>query len=65
MGKVEVRITIAEDGTVIEAEAISGHPTLRSAAKDAALQWVYKPTTLNGIPTKAQTVLTFNFSPLQ
>ncbi|HEX5081888.1 MAG TPA: energy transducer TonB [Blastocatellia bacterium] len=65
MGKVEVRITIAEDGTVIEAEAISGHPALRSAAKDAALQWVYKPTTLNGIPTKVQTVLTFNFSPPQ
>jgi TonB family protein len=63
MGKVQVRIVISEAGTVIEAEAISGHPALRVAAVDAAKQWVYKPTTLNGVPTKVETVLTFNFSP--
>jgi protein TonB len=63
MGKVEVRIVISEGGTVIEAEALSGHAALRNAAVDAARQWVYKPTTLNGVPTKVETVLTFNFSP--
>jgi|RhiMethySRZTD1v2_1073278.scaffolds.fasta_scaffold500679_1 TonB family protein len=62
-GKVEVRILISEGGTVIEAEAISGHAALRNAAVDAARMWVYKPTTLNGIPTKVETVLTFTFSP--
>jgi TonB family protein len=63
MGKVEVRIVISEGGTVIEAQAISGHAALRNEAVDAAKQWVFKPTTLNGVPTKVETVLTFNFSP--
>jgi TonB family protein len=62
-GKVEVRIVISEKGSVIEAKAISGHPALFNAAVDAAREWVYKPTTLNGIPTKVETVLTFTFSP--
>jgi len=62
-GKVEVRIVISEAGQVIEATAISGHPALRTAAVDAAREWVYKPTTLNGIPTKVETVLTFTFAP--
>jgi len=62
-GKVQVRIVISETGTVIEAKAISGHPALFNAAVDAAREWVYKPTTLNGIPTKVETVLTFTFSP--
>jgi TonB family protein len=62
-GKVEVRIVISEAGQVIEATAISGHPALRSAAVDAAREWVYKPSTLNDIPTKVETVLTFTFAP--
>lgn len=62
-GKVEVRIVISEGGQVIEAAAISGHPALRTAAMDAAREWVYKPSTLNGIPTKVETVLTFTFAP--
>jgi TonB family protein len=63
MGKVEVKILISEAGTVIEAEFIKGHPALKNAALEAAREWVYKPTTLNGVPTKVETVLTFNFSP--
>jgi TonB family protein len=62
-GKVEVRIVISELGAVIEATAISGHPALRSAAVDAAREWVYKPTTLYGVPIKVETVLTFTFNP--
>jgi len=62
-GKVEVRIVISEAGQVIEATATSGHPALRSAAVDAAREWVYKPATLNGIPTKVEAVLTFTFTP--
>jgi TonB family protein len=61
-GKVEVRIVISETGQVIEATAISGHPTLRSAAAEAAREWVYKPTTFNGVPIKVETVLTFTFA---
>ena len=62
-GKVEAPIVISEVRQVIEATAISGHPALRSAAVDAAREWVYKPATLNGIPTKVEAVLTFTFTP--
>jgi len=61
-GKVEVRIVISEAGRVIEATAISGHPALRSAAVDAARQWIYKPTVLNGVPMKVESVLSFTFT---
>jgi protein TonB len=62
-GNVEARIAISEAGQVIEATAISGRPALRRAAVDAAREWVYKPMTLNGSPTKVETVLTFTFAP--
>jgi hypothetical protein len=62
-GKVEARIAISETWQSIEATAISGRPALRSADVDAARQWIYKPATLNGSPTKVETVLTFTFAP--
>lgn len=61
-GTVQVQITIAEDGRVADASAISGHPLLRDAALDAARQWEFKPVELSGQPVKAQGTLTFNFS---
>jgi TonB family protein len=60
-GTVKVQITISEAGRVIDAKAISGHQALRSAAVEAALKWVFKPTTVNGAPIKVQGILTFNF----
>jgi TonB family protein len=62
-GEVKVQITVSETGAVIEAKAISGHQALRSAAVDAAKKWVFKPTTVDGVPIKVQGVLTFNFTP--
>lgn len=62
-GKVEVKIIISEEGRVIEAKAISGHPALHNAAVEAAYKWVYKPTTLNGVAVKVESILTFNFAP--
>jgi TonB family protein len=62
-GKVEVRVVISESGRVVEATAINGHNTLRQAAVDAALQWVYKPATRNGIPVKTEAVVPFTFTP--
>jgi len=61
-GKVEVQVTISEQGEVIEAIAISGHPLLRDASVEAAKQWVFKPTELSGAPVKVQGILTFNFT---
>ena len=62
-GKVEVQIVISEEGRVIEASAVSGHPALRSAAVDAARKWVFKPTMLNGSPVRVQSILNFIFTP--
>jgi TonB family protein len=62
-GKVEVRVVISETGRVTDATAISGHNTLRKAAVDAALQWVFKPATLNGVPVKTESILPFTFTP--
>jgi protein TonB len=54
-GTVKLQIRVGADGRVKEATAISGHPLLIQAAKDAAMRYVYKPTMLNG---KAAEVLT-------
>jgi TonB family protein len=60
-GEVKVQVTIGEDGRVMEAVAVSGHPILRTAAEDAARKWLFKPTTLNGKPVQTQGTLTFVF----
>lgn len=61
-GAVQVQVTISENGRVMGAQVISGHPLLREAALQAARQWVFKPTELSGVPVKVQGVLTFNFT---
>ena len=61
-GAVMVQITVNEKGDVISANAVSGHPLLRSAAVQAARQARFAPTKLSGQPVKVTGVLTFNFS---
>ena len=61
-GAVQVQVTISEEGRVIDAQVVSGHPLLREAALQAARQWAFKPTELSGVPVKVQGVLTFNFT---
>src|SRR5262249_23553128 len=58
-GPVDVKITISTTGRVIEAKALSGHLLLRNAAIEAAKLWVFKPAILNGLPVKAEIILTF------
>lgn len=60
-GAVQVLVLISEEGRVIEATAIDGHPVLRPIAVAAARGWVFEPTTLSEVPVKVQGVLTFNF----
>jgi len=62
-GEVQVAIIISENGRVIEAKAIKGHPVLRAAAEDAARKWVFRPTLLDGKPVKQPGTLTFIFTP--
>jgi TonB family protein len=61
-GEVQVAILINENGRVIEAKAIKGHPVLRAAAEDAARKWVFRPTLLDGRPVKQPGTLTFVFT---
>ncbi len=60
-GPVQIQVTISEEGQVIEAAVLNGHPLLRQAALEAARQWVFRPTLLSKVPVKVQGVLTFNF----
>ena len=60
-GTVPVQIMISEEGRVLDASVLSGHPLLRDAARQAALQWVFSPTVLNGKGVKVSGVISFNF----
>jgi TonB family protein len=60
-GKVEVLVTISEEGRVIEVIAVSGPELLREAAVQAAKEWVFKPTKADGAPVKVRGLLAFNF----
>ena len=52
---------IDEEGNVISAESVSGHPLLRSSAVDAARQARFSPTKLSGQPVKVSGVLVYQF----
>lgn len=60
-GGVSVKVLIDEEGSVISAEAVSGHPLLRSAAVEAARLAAFSPTRLSGQPVKVSGVLVYNF----
>jgi protein TonB len=60
-GTVVVDVTIDEDGNVVAATAVSGHPLLQSAAVAAAQNAKFSPTKLSGQPVKVRGVLTYNF----
>jgi TonB family protein len=60
-GSVKVQVTIDEEGNVISAKAVSGHPLLQAAAVSAAQQAKFAPTRLSGQPVKVNGVLIYNF----
>jgi TonB family protein len=60
-GAVVVEVNVSENGEVLSVHAISGHPTLRSAAETAARQWRFSPTLLSDVPVKVVGTITFNF----
>lgn len=61
-GSVNVEITYDENGNVISAKAVSGHPLLQAAAVEAARLAKFKPTLVSGQPVKVSGVLVYNFS---
>ncbi len=60
-GAVNVQVTIDENGDVVSAAAVSGHPLLRAAATEAARQSRFSPTTLGGQAVKVTGVVVYNF----
>lgn len=62
-GAVSVQVLISETGSVISANAVSGHPLLRAAAEGAARGARFSPTMLSGQPVKVSGVITYNFVP--
>jgi TonB family protein len=60
-GEVKIMVIVSEEGKVIDAAAVEGHPLLRDAALQAARQWEFKPAEHSGKPVKVVSVLNFNF----
>jgi len=61
-GTVHLHAIIAKDGTVESLEVESGHPLLVQAALQAARQWRYEPTLLNGAPVEVDTYIDVLFA---
>ena len=61
-GAVSVQVMIDEDGKVISANAVSGHPLLRQSAEQAARNAKFAPTILQGKPVKITGVVVYNFT---
>lgn len=62
VGEVKVQIVFDEDGKVIWARAVSGHPLLRAVCEDAAWQSTFPPMTVSGQLEKVTGVLVYNFA---
>src|SRR2546421_3050798 len=60
-GQVKVQIVIDENGNVISATPVSGHPLLTGAAVAAARASKFTPTKLSGMPVKVSGVIIYNF----
>lgn len=62
-GAVAVQVMVDEDGVLMSATPVSGHPLLQSASRIAACSSKFSPTMLSGRPVKVTGVITYNFVP--
>ncbi len=60
-GTVNVQIIIDEQGNIVSATAVSGHPLLRQAAEQSAIEAKFSPTLLSGQPVRVSGILVYNF----
>jgi protein TonB len=61
-GVVRLDAVISKDGKVQTLKAISGNPVLVKVAMDAAKNWRYQPTLLNGEAVEVATEIDINFT---
>ena len=60
-GSVRVLLIVDEEGKVVAAQAVGGHPLLQLAAVKAAREARFTPTLMNGKPVKVSGAITYNF----
>ena len=61
-GVVRFTTIIDKDGSIKILNFVSGPLALYKSARDAVLQWVYKPTLLNGKPVEVLTTIQVNYT---
>ena len=61
-GTVYIQVTIDEEGNVISAKGVSGHPLLKVSAENAAKEAKFSPTFLDGKPVKVTGIIVYNFT---
>lgn len=62
-GLVTVHVIVNEEGEIESAEAWTGHPLLRAAAKQAAQKSRFDPVLVRNKPIKLQGFIVYNFVP--
>ena len=60
-GAVTIQVLVDEEGKVIAAQAVSGHPLLQAAAVKAAREALFSPVLIGTKPVKVAGVITYNF----
>jgi TonB family protein len=60
-GTVRFTVIIDKEGHVSNVQLVTGHPVLVEAARNAVMQWMYKPTLLNGQPVEVVTQVDISF----
>jgi TonB family protein len=61
-GSVELQALVGADGTIRELHVLRGPAVLGSAAREAVLQWKFKPFTENGVAVETFARITVNFT---
>ena len=61
-GTVIVQVLLDENGNVLTAHAVSGHPLLQAAAIAAARSAKFSPMRVSGKPVKVQGTISYNFT---
>ncbi|MGH9969133.1 MAG: cytochrome c oxidase assembly factor Coa1 family protein [Pyrinomonadaceae bacterium] len=62
-GTVVVQVLVDEEGNVVSARAVSGHPLLHAVSVAAARGAKFSPTLVSGKPVKVKGIITYNFIP--
>lgn len=61
-GRVVVDLVVGEDGSVEDANIVTGNPVLAAAAQRAGKNWKFQPFRADGKPSKAVVRINFDFT---